>query len=595
MVLSLKWLESNSILSVLASLFIATSVAANPSTEEPLKGIAAHDSVPGAKQRVEQMYENLYEWEKGFVTAKANVSRGARSFQHSVLSRNFAGIHEAQLDAKTLEIMGEPAGIDLGRRYEMLRRQYRQLLVATTPYRPKELKDLTRDIAKRDKTIARCKELAAQGKLVEAEKTMRALALKTYSSLFYLADFNFKKFANPINSVHLVIKEELDKQRKEQFRALGKKKIESSLKAIEILKSETDRVVEELRSGSTVALGDQGEGDAAQAVAYIGKLWGRASAGITRSFGIAWAFQERQGAVAGPFTDEVRRAESIAVDGLQALIMTLEKATDADFEKLMPKVVRELAVIDRRYSGSLREKLLPAIEKVQLRHVDFSERARKYAAATIEPTRWMQRYASKRSETFKQEYKAPNVSLGEEREYEIDKEDLYGRRARPKRVLTPKQQVGHANWLAGDAKGLIGAKIWESSTVKLGETPMSVTTQDARHYSNLVVSFSLEREIEQLRESLLVDDSHPPLSYSAADAISAAERNEFEFVGGTVRRLTLEASVTRLATLPDVAHPLVPLNRLPAIDQNTPRLSQVMWRLDVDTDWVSHRMFVAKK
>ena len=95
-----------------------------------------------------------------------------------------------------------------------------------------------------------------------------------------------------------------------------------------------------------------------------------------------------------------------------------------------------------------------------------------------------------------------------------------------------------------------------------------------------------------LKKALLVDDKHLPLSFAAADAVSSAEMHDYVSVGGAISKVSLEAAVTRFATLPDVAYILVPIGGLPMIDESNAPLGQTCWRLDVLPTWAQHTHFV---
>ena len=117
---------------------------------------------------------------------------------------------------------------------------------------------------------------------------------------------------------------------------------------------------------------------------------------------------------------------------------------------------------------------------------------------------------------------------------------------------------------------------------------------DSRHYANVPANFPVGKYIADLDECLLLDDSHGPLDLRGADAKSSAELQEFQGTGGKVMRLTLESAVARLATIPDAAHVLVPLDSMPVIDSDGPAVEKAFWRVDLQPQWVAHRLFFAK-
>ena len=578
-----------------ASASTSTVTQANPTNDNPLQPMAAHATLPGTKARVDAMYERFYEWEKACITNQATMQRGGK-VAHRALAKNFSNIYLAKWYSHDLSLMGEPAGLDLERRYEMLRKEYRAFVPAVAEMRAKEVQKLSKEIPKRDKTILRCKEMAAKGELKSAEEELRKALLRYLESIFYLDDATAKKFLDPITAPHNQMRGELDRQHREKFRSDAEARIAERTAALERLAEESKRVVAELATSSTVTLAQGQTGDAADAIAYVGKLWGSASAAVSRSVGMAWAFRTGNTVtIATSFRGDLENAEKVAIEAINQILLTLASRPEAELRVVFPKALAELSIIGRRYQGLLAQKFLPTLETLQMKHASYGQVVQRYSAATAEPTRWMNRYASRQLQTMKTGLPTVEAALNDE--YETDAQaraEMYGVRTR-RGVVTPKAQSQQLNWLAADSKALVGTKVLDGVTTRLLGTNVAVGLQTPRHYTNTAASFPVEPAAREMKDALLVDDAHPALSYSAADAVSAAELGDFRSIGGTIKRLTPEASVTRIATIPAVAHSLVPLNRVPSIDSQISPLQQLMWRVDIEPIWVSHRLFNLQK
>jgi len=97
--------------------------------------------------------------------------------------------------------------------------------------------------------------------------------------------------------------------------------------------------------------------------------------------------------------------------------------------------------------------------------------------------------------------------------------------------------------------------------------------------------------VEQLRTTLLVDDTNPPLSIEAAVALQSAEAGTFEEVGGTLEEMELEGFSTKLTTLTAADSGLAAgLRRIPETVLNQAP-SCLLVRLELRPQWLRHKYF----
>lgn len=125
-------------------------------------------------------------------------------------------------------------------------------------------------------------------------------------------------------------------------------------------------------------------------------------------------------------------------------------------------------------------------------------------------------------------------------------------------------------------------------------TPTSrtaVVPYQGSHYGNVPVAMQSESETADLKTAVVVDDTYGPLSMEAADAVSAAELQDYLVVGGPIQQVHLESLVTRYIGLPDVAYMLAPFGRTPTLSDNVSPLNQTCWRLDIKPMWAQQRYF----
>ncbi|MCA9139639.1 MAG: hypothetical protein KDB00_22855 [Planctomycetales bacterium] len=570
---------------------------ANPTVQDYDKPLSAHDTITGAEKQIQLMYAKFAEWEKLVISSTAAANSGGR-IPHQQLSKIYPETYRGIWYAEQLQAMGEPAGVDLLRKFTMLKTAMGVFASKLGEFHPKEIDKLKKDNANRLKMLAKVRELTDQGKLVEAEREIQAYHLKQLTSIFYLTYSQSKEYENQVNPIHEEILRQLNAQRKSEYLEKAKEKINAFADAVTTLQRESDRIRKELASSPTVTLGDGKTGDAADAIRYVHTLWGNVCASMSRSLALAWAFGGRGVEdTADPFNAKLREVESIATTAISGIVLSAAQSTPPDqMGVLLPRILTELAVIDRRYVGKLDGKITDAVDQLAAKNSVVAEQVKRYGEATVEPTRWMRRFTLQQAERLGPEYSDAAGVLNQKLTAESSVQPaIYGPAATRDQVFTVGSLSRPASWLAGDAKVIVGMKIKEQGTLRLSpNAKLAIVPQDPRHYTNMPATFPIEKYLDEVKQSLLLDDSHGPLDLDSADAITSAELQEFDSVGGSIVALTLEPFLSRFATMPDAAHTLVPLNRLPAIDVRGDAIDKIIWRVDMKPDWVAHRYFLAR-
>ncbi|QDV45649.1 hypothetical protein Enr13x_55280 [Stieleria neptunia] len=569
---------------------------ANPSTVDPEKPLKSHHTIQGAEKQIQAMYAKFVEWEE-LVIRSTEAAKADRRFPHQQLSRIFSEVQRGIWYAEHLVAMGEPAGEDLKRKFTMLGKTMHVFAPRLVEFQRKELTVLQNQTPDRQKTMARVAELTGQGKLAEAERQVQPLLLKLLASAFYLNGSVSRPFLQEVSVPYRDIRNRLNRERRKEYQARATAKIQTYVDAVDLLKSESTRVATELEQSPTAVLADGNRGDAAAAIEYITMLWGNASAAITRSVTTAWAFSDGDvQSTAKPFQQIIEQVEATGNAAIVNVLNSAARSTPTDqLAALYPKVLRALSKLDRRLLGSLDSSVVAAAERLAAQHGPLAETVKRYSIATAEPTRWMQRYASQQIQHASRGYPLASNRLNRDGTPETTVAPaIYGPQSKRPRVLTPGVLSRPASWTVSDATSMLGMKMKDESTVRLLPTAKAtIVPQDPRHYTSLPAPFPIDAYLSELHDCLLLDDSHGPLDLSAADAQSSAELQEFQNVGGRITRLTLEPFLSRFATMPDQASALVPLNRLPSIDARGAPIDKLIWRVDLEPDWVAHRMFVA--
>lgn len=143
------------------------------------------------------------------------------------------------------------------------------------------------------------------------------------------------------------------------------------------------------------------------------------------------------------------------------------------------------------------------------------------------------------------------------------------------------------------AETLVGKQASVRDVLGLGAGKTIAPYQD-RVYARATVPYSkaLELQVDALRMMLLVTPTQGPLSLDAAIALAAAEDETYRAVGGTVREVTLEPLLIRMATVSDRSRGLLRLQPLPKEVQTSDLHKALLGRLDIDPEWVAHETFV---
>lgn len=579
----------------LGSCFASSITLANPSTDDPSAAIKPHGTIDGSKQRVAQMYAKFDEWEtmaaEHFETMK---QRG--KIPHAKLSSVFADLYKGIWYSQNLASMGEPAGKDLESKFRALRIEFRKFASVLTPFQQKKVLELKKLTPKRVKSLAQINQMVQAGKITEAATAIQKLHLSQLPSIFYLTNTQASEFESPVGGLHNQILSLLAKQQKERYRKQAEAKLSQHKESIERLASEGKRVVEELEANASAVLADGQSGDAADAIAYISTLWGNANTAINRSFGIALAYQSGSPVEIDDFLEsDLSRCKSIAMGAIERVLATMAKTNAEDMVSVYPRVLSQLSVLDRRYYGNLQKELQQRLESLPRQNSDLAGFAKRYSQATAEPTRWMRRFASK--QLANKTSGIPEVATLLNAEFPPNHETrpaFYPRSSSRKRVLATPQLGQPASWSAGLAKSLVGKQVRQSETLRMmPDRELFVSPQTSRHYVNVNGSLDITKEVAFVEDSLLVDSDHAPLDWPSADAISATRLHEFAMVGGAVKRLSMESLVSRIATLPDVASELVPLDMMADVESKVPHFDRAIWRVDVTPEWVAHPLFVA--
>ncbi len=129
------------------------------------------------------------------------------------------------------------------------------------------------------------------------------------------------------------------------------------------------------------------------------------------------------------------------------------------------------------------------------------------------------------------------------------------------------------------------------SFYRLGETKVLMSRYRQGYYAKSVSAPEPVDAIGRLKNDLLVDTDHPPLTLKAASAISSAERGEYRNVGGVVMNMGLEGSISRFAVIPPEEASVIEFTQIQLRADVGDELSGLVIRYDLQPQWLAHDYF----
>ena len=593
-------LTSAALIALLTVCFVQ-QLHANPNSQDPNRQLAAHGTIAGSKDLVNDLYKRYDKYEKLVLQLREKMDRPDR-FPYKQLESAGADMWKARRDIAHAELMGEPAAKDLSSMFEMVRKQISQLMRSYRATIPggkqfkKNLDQLRRKKPRHTQQLQQIQQAANGGSgLEQLESRLEAIGMEI-EGLYYM--FTIKEagpFQPPLFAAAAALDQKLRPMRRQKYLAEAGRVAAKIGQQVNDFPAEAARVRTEMATGK-VKIGESEVG-APEAIQHITKEWGKATAAVIRITAIQWGFTgKKPSAINSTQMPRVSQLEQTAKNAIIGIVEAAAAATPPEeVETVYSEILAELSAIDRRSLGSgVSKDCQPALARLAQKAPGLPEKIAAYAAATKQPLIWRERFAKERAKSLQSKYPTAQSLFSTKLSAKAtNKPEMYGRFSPRSRVLLAKSLGGVANWQVYEASSaILGMRVQESDTVRL--FPGSLTALSRHkgyHYANVAIGMPLQREIDELKSSLMISETHPALTIESAGAISSAELEDFKSVGGEISRLHIEPALTRFITLPSVAHQLAPLGSLPSINDQSPAINQACWRMDIAPHWVQHRYF----
>jgi hypothetical protein len=582
-------------------LISAGQAGANPASQSPYQGLDVHGTIELAKPLAERLYK-LFEQQEALLIQAAQSKSDPARIPVAKLAELHAQAWQAEHDARELIGMGEPAGEDLRVRFSLIQNETEKLcrLYLQTPagkeLLPRILKQLATLSPAQEKLLGQADKAIQIGTLpaLQAfEKHMLAHGSKLRQLCVFLEPREQIGYWPPFALVLDQGMRALQELRGQQYAEIVSGEVANQIAPAQQFAAETERICSEIAATGQATLGTVGQGDAAQAFAHIVDLWGQAATGLNRGVVLKWTFSNRRDAKVEPSPDQV---SVTARDALVAVIDAAVQSAPVDqVARLHRDLLLQLSAANRRCSPrvNLMSECLPALARLAAKDPALPPQLELYRQATEPLLQWKREFATQRAAHLNAGYSSTHKLLYAKRD--VDSASQYGFESvrSGTTIVAAKAIHAPANWMIREtSESLLNQQIvgghWLRATPK---SPAMLTPIQAQCFLNSPVATQDPVWLAELRSALLVDDQHGPASIEAAEAISAAESQEYVSVGGTIREIHLEALLTRVITLPDDAYVMFPLGQNFVLPGIVFPQQLTCWRLEIEPAWVQHEYF----
>ncbi|MGI9471629.1 MAG: hypothetical protein ACR2NZ_08875 [Rubripirellula sp.] len=579
----------------------SNALQANPNAKDPSKPLAAHGTIDGASELVASLYQ-VYDEEFAFVTKTLERSDNPASYSERQIAKSAARLWKAKRDVKLLELMGEPATFDLARKVRLLIDQMYVLAhaYAGTPKGSQVLVKLSnklkRELPRYQEFLRQAEAALQKGGDPEVFVTqMESKGMQMQADLVFFRAAIRTKYWRQFPQLMIQGDEKRNRARRAQYLEEAKSKIKNHLAAADAFPAEAANIRGQIAASGMAKLGDQ-DGDPVEAFAYLADRWAIASAGLTRAAGTQWAITNRIGTQDQPRVLALRESALAELAGI--VEATAVSVKPDQVPRIYSDLLKQMSVLDRRMIGfgMVSQACEPALAKLAAKNPTFANQVEAYQRATSEPLKWRRGFASQQAKNLSKSFPLASVTLKAKSLVEKDIRPDFVRKMNRETVVAPQSINAPADWIVYEAATrLVGKPVRDDKLIRLSPTSRSaVVPYRMGHYANVPVPFPSEAEVADLRQAIVVDETHGPLSTEAAHAVSAAELHDYLTVAGLVQNVHLESAVTRLISLPDLASPLITLGNLAVLDDTMSPLQQTCWRLDIKPMWAHNRYFTVR-
>ncbi|MEM6691988.1 MAG: hypothetical protein AAF664_21345 [Planctomycetota bacterium] len=576
-------------------IFVGLFANANPSAKSPEKSLAVHGLLGDSAPLATSIQEVVMNADEIFTDLTETQGKSLNTKELAALN---ASLYLAVFDAERLIAMGEPLGSAMKATLRRLTDERDFWLMRAERINPqqvaKEAQASLKQLQKGSKSILKFNEqlneamklgegetMLARGRMFATNVSTRSAFLKSNQYREYIGNLFPKMSENEI-----AYAKSLQAQALKKADALANEAIE----AIDKFDAETRSLADQLRGKSVIKLADGSEVGLVGAVDEFVRLWGNASANLTRAAALKAAFASDFRSVDLKNREMLHAVIETAIENLGELIVSGSSGVESSERgQVLSKLASKIATLDRQMESlhySLIESMQPILDEFAAVDVSFKQQVNAYDQATSQPLYWRMFFIEQRLKnqgmknlTVDELMRTKSSSKETPPATEYTKVKFNPKVVARLEMVDPPFVV--ARHLANTA---VGKTVVTPPTVRLGDSiKLTLSPLRVNFYCNAVLKPDLSLATETLRKAILVDPEHPPLTLESADAISGLEKQEFESITGTISNAHVEGRLTRLLSVKDTTHLLCPLGVRAPISRAGTASYQYAYRFDIET------------
>lgn len=582
----------------------STSSFANPTGKQPGLGLKPHGTVDGAAEMINKLYPMYESIQADLDNMYANQSPPTK-IKPTRLKAAMAKIWQAQRELSRMDATGETAITDLKTRYQSMHGQVLGLgtVCRATPAAQKFQLLVNKKHAKtapaRAKLFGQAKAAIAKGRGDAVLRKLESEASDFYSDLVLETPKRRGDKMRPFS-------EHLGAASQALMPAL-KTKIDSGYQAAfdreqAIANGLVDQIAQlksQTASGFPIQVGDTTLTSATEFMQYLLDQTAEAHAAHQRIITLQRArgrnrTNREDAAAALQFADQ---STTLVASAIARLVESTDSVSATAVHR---ELMTEITKYDRRLSPKavpLSQAVGDSMAALAQKSPNLAASMAAYRRATFPVIEFRRRFTEKRVDKLISEgYPKIHSIMSQKTPTPKGKRAVYqlGARLGDTYVAEPGIRTIVKWQVAESAERLVGKKISDGQTFRLSANSRTgVVRFKDRHYTNLSVGLNHDAATQELKRVLLVNEQYGPLTFDAATLISAAEMKDYYRVGGPIARVHCESFVTRFATLPSAAAPLVAMGTLPSPSNQGPTNQALCWRIDLRPEWVATEAFVA--
>lgn len=522
------------------------------------------------------------------LVAKIQIALDANdkeSIKLKTLNRAYVKTRALRRDGPILVEMGEPAGVDFGFRggqasilIEFAAKQLkgttagRKLLLQTSGKQSKSR-------SKRMKKVGELNKLIDQGKIEKAEKGLRSLQDEINNFILWVPPKDAQAIFKQLSAVSNKISSEASARRIAATTRAVDDAIRKQQINLEELTIAAANVAEKLITQNSVTFdGETRSGE--EVFSLLCEKWQEAHTKLLNSIGREYAIQG--GKIGFPHTEILGNgwptetwvgADNVLAKRMKATLVAIIEAdaTHPAGSKLPTKYAQYVnaigAMAGKMTDDSFVAECETALEKLAKQDSVFESRIADYRKATERVLHWRHQVAVSMAKEAAQSCVPTRQLIGDQK-------------------CLPKLTAG-LNEVLPELSAHTGKKTSFNNVFGLTESASFSTCND-RIWASLNRSLLQQAEIDSLLHDLHVSPTSPPLTVNAAVAVSSAQNNQYESVGGEILSFHVEAFSTRLAKLKPQMGALFRIGDLPP---DKAGLSDMLIRVAIEPEWVQHKYF----